>query len=270
MNETIHDPEIIDADDNVKEDEAHQAALVRADDVLPPHLTILPLSNRPLFPGLVVPLVYEGEEMTQSVRQAAEQKQQHIGLVLVRDEEAPFTPENLYTVGVVAKVVKAVEIEGHGLHLVVECIRRFRIESFLTHEPPLRARVYYHTETSYRDNIELRAYTVAIINTIKELLKHNPLYEEELRLFASRFSIDEPNRLADFAASLTTAGREELQDILETYPIFDRLKKVITLLKRELNVSKVQRRIRENIDERVSEQQRKFFLHEQLKEIQHE
>jgi len=270
MSDTTRDPEIIDADDTAKDQETHQAALVRADDVLPPDLTILPLSNRPLFPGLVVPLVYEGEEMTQSVRQAAEHQQQHIGLVLVRDENAPFTPENLYRVGVVARVAKAVEVEGHGLHLIVECVRRFRIESFLTTEPPLRARVLYHSETSYRDNIELRAYTVAIINTIRELLKHNPLHEEELRLFASRFSIDEPNRLADFAASLTTASREELQDILETYPIFERLKKAITLLKRELNVSKVQRRIRENIDERVSEQQRKFFLHEQLKEIQHE
>ncbi|MDX8408329.1 MAG: endopeptidase La, partial [Mariprofundaceae bacterium] len=163
-----------------------------------------------------------------------------------------------------------VEIQEHGLHIVVECIRRFRIDRFLTNVNPIRVAAIYRPETSYEDNVELRAYTVAIINIIKEMLKHNPLYEEELRLFASRFDVDEPNRLADFAASLTTASREDLQDILETYSIFDRLKKVITLLNRELNVSKVQSRIRENIDERVSEQQRKFFLQEQLQEIQRE
>ena len=250
--------------------EASEVSLVRTDDILPPQLTLLPLSNRPLFPGLVVPLVYEGEEMVQLVRGLAEKHEQFVGLVLVRDESELYTPKNLFEVGVVARVAKAVEIQGHGLHLVVECLRRFHIEQFLTDNNPIRVVAKYRSETSYEDNIELRAYTVAIINTIKELLKHNPLYEEELRLFSSRFDVNEPNRLADFAASLTTASREDLQDILETFQIFERLKKVATLLNRELNVSKMQARIRERIDERVSDQQRKFFLQEQLHEIQRE
>ncbi len=258
---------VADSDEAV---EAREASLVPADDSLPDTLTLLPLSNRPLFPGLVVPLVYESEEMAQLVHELAKHQEQYIGLVLVRDENELYESKNLFEVGVIARVVKAVEIEGHGLHLVVECLRRLRIEHFITNKNPIRVKARYRSETSYEDNITLRAYTVAIINTIKELLKHNPLYEEELRLFSSRFDVNEPNRLADFAASLTTASREDLQDILETFPIFDRLKKVITLLNRELNVSKVQARIRENIDERVSEQQRKFFLHEQLHEIQRE
>jgi ATP-dependent Lon protease len=268
MDEQTHDPEIIDAVSPEQQRPAENRVAV-ASEVLPPYLTLLPLSNRPLFPGLVVPLVYEGKEIIQSIRQLAERHEHHVGLVLLRDETKPFESSNLFDVGVVAKVVKAVEIEGHSLHLVVECLNRFRIESFVEGEP-LRARVHYHYETSYQDNLEIRAYTVAIINTIKELLKHNPLYEEELRLFASRVGVDEPHRLADFAASLTTADRTELQDILATYPIFDRLKKVISLLNRELNVSKVQRRIRENIEEKVSAQQRKFFLNEQLQEIRRE
>ncbi len=263
--DTVHDPEVLD-----ETSDSSQAQLVRTEDVLPSQLTLLPLSNRPLFPGLVVPLVYEGEEMGRIVRDLAASHEQHVGLVLVRDEEKPYAPENLYEVGVVARIAKAVEIEGHGLHLVVECVRRFRIDGFLSSENPIRVLAHYRPETSYEDNITLRAYTVAIVNTIKELLKHNPLYEEELRMFASRFDVNEPNRLADFAASLTTASREDLQDILETEPIFERLKKVVSLLNRELNVSKVQTKIRENIDERVSEQQRKFFLQEQLHEIQRE
>jgi len=263
--DTIHDPEVLD-----ETSDSSQAQLVRTEDVLPPQLTLLPLSNRPLFPGLVVPLVYEGEEMGRIVRDLAASHEQHVGLVLVRDENQPYAPENLYEVGVVARIAKAVEIEGHGLHLVVECMRRFRIDGFLSSENPIRVLAHYRPETTYEDNITLRAYTVAIVNTIKELLKHNPLYEEELRMFASRFDVNEPNRLADFAASLTTASREDLQDILETEPIFERLKKVVSLLNRELNVSKVQTKIRENIDERVSEQQRKFFLQEQLHEIQRE
>ncbi|EAU54731.1 endopeptidase La [Mariprofundus ferrooxydans] len=280
--DTIHSPESLDAaaaadaesnhtnDSAAGPDTAKEGTLVRSDEVLPKQLTLLPLSNRPLFPGLVVPLIYEGGEMGKVVRALADSHEQYVGLVLVRDEGEPYAPQNLFEVGVVARIAKAVEIEGHGLHLVVECMRRFSIDGFITSENPIRVAASYRPETAYDDNIELRAYTVAVINTIKELLKHNPMYEEELRLFASRFDVNEPNRLADFAASLTTASREDLQDILETYPIFDRLKKVVSLLNRELNVSKVQTRIRENIDERISEQQRHFFLQEQLQEIQRE
>jgi len=256
--------------DDAERLESKEAQLVLADETLPDELTLLPVSNRPLFPGLVVPLIYEGDDIGKIVRDLAKDKVEYIGLVLVRDEDQAYTQDNVYQVGVVARIAKAIDIEGHGLHLVVECLRRFRIEEFLSDSNPLRVRARYRTETSYKDNIDLRAYTVAVVNTIKELLKHNPLYEEELRLFASRFDVNEPNRLADFAASLTTASREDLQDILETYPIFDRLKKVLSLLNRELDVSKVQSRIRNNIDERISEQQRKFFLHEQLQEIQRE
>ena len=248
----MHESEIVDAD--VAGDNSDPVSLVNASDAWPPNLPIFPLSNRPLFPGLIVPLVYDGDDVKESIRKLADIGQNHVGLILVRNEEAPFSPKNLYDVGVIAKVIKAIEIDGHGLHLVVECLERFKVREWLEGTTILRARVEYHRGTSYEDNVEMRAYTVAIINTIKELLKHNPLYEEELRFFASRFSTDEPARLADFAAGLTTADREELQDVLETYPIFDRMKKAITLLNRELNVSKVQNRIRENINERVSEQ----------------
>jgi len=268
MNDKIHEPEIIDVE--ITDEGRDGASLIQASESWPPHLRIFPLSNRPLFPGLIVPLVYEGEEMKQAVHKLVDLGQNHVGLILVRDEDGPLEPKNFYGVGVIARVVKAVEIDGHGLHLVVECLERFRVKGWLEGTVALSARVEYFHATSYEDNVEMRAYTVAIINTIKELLKHNPLYEEELRFFSSRFSTDEPARLADFAAGLTTADRTELQDVLETYPIFERMKKVITLLNRELNVSKTQTRIRENIQERVSEQQRKFFLNEQLHEIKRE
>ncbi|MDX8391130.1 MAG: endopeptidase La [Mariprofundaceae bacterium] len=274
MTDEIHDPDIIvpeeTSDESLETENQQASGLAVVRELLPPFLSLLPLSNRPLFPGLIVPLVYEGEEMIQAFRDIAKAEEQYIGLILVRDEDAAFSTENLHDVGVAAKVVKAVEIAGHGLHIVAECVERFKVRDFSAGPPHIRARVAYHTETSYTDNVELKAYTVAIINTIKELLKHNPLHEEELQLFLSRFGLGEPNHLADFAASMTTAGRDELQEVLETYPIFDRMKKVITLLNREMNVSKIQKRIRGNIDERISEQQRKFFLNEQLHEIQRE
>jgi ATP-dependent Lon protease len=117
---------------------------------------------------------------------------------------------------------------------------------------------------------ELRAYSLAVINTLKELIPLNPLYSEELKFFLNRFNTHDPSPLADFAASLTTASKDELQEILATAPVLERLKKVIVLIKKELEVAKLQTQIRKQVEEKMSEHQRKFFLREQLKAIQQE
>jgi len=251
-------------------------ALIPSTPTLPDILQVLPLSNRPLFPGLIVPLVYESDDLMEQIRAFANSGTNMIGLLLVADEDGDFSQDNLCDVGVVARVIKAIEIEDHGLHLVVECMERFKVKQWTQNQDSdapqgtIFAQVEYHLATNYSDNIQLRAYTVAIINTIKDLLKHNPLYEEEMRLFSTRFTVDDPGRLADFAAGLTTADRDELQKVLATIPIFPRMKMVMTLLNRELSVSKVQHKIRDKVDQRVSDQQRKFFLQEQLREIKRE
>ncbi len=78
----------------------------------------------------------------------------------------------------------------------------------------------------------MRAYGTAILNTVKELVPLNPLYGEELKVFLARFKPSDPAPFADFAANLTTAGKEELQDVLETTQLTRRMEKVLVLLKR--------------------------------------
>ncbi|MBE2294230.1 MAG: endopeptidase La, partial [Phycisphaerales bacterium] len=130
--------------------------------------------------------------------------------------------------------------------------------------------VEYLSEEDGAGDEELRAYSLAVINTLKELIPLNPLYSEELKFFLNRFNTHDPSPLADFAASLTTATKEELQEVLATAPVLERLKKVIVLIKKELEVAKLQTRIRKQVEEKMSEHQRKFFLREQLKTIQQE
>ncbi|RME86486.1 MAG: endopeptidase La, partial [Zetaproteobacteria bacterium] len=246
------------------------AAPARPTAALPMEITILPVGNRPAFPGMIVPMIYENEDVVRAVRMLAEARIPFVGLALTRNEHGPYTADNLYEVGVAGRIAKALEVGGKGLHLVIECWKRFRVQRFTQTTPPVRAIVEYYEEPSQPPGELERAYTVAIINTIKELLKHNPLHEEEMKAFAAQAGAAHPSRIADFAASLTSASREELQEILETFPLFDRLKKVLVLLNRELNVAKMQTKIREQIEQRISEQQRRFFLQEQLKEIQKE
>jgi ATP-dependent Lon protease len=159
------------------------------------------------------------------------------------------------------------EDEGK-LQVLVECLQRFRIERIVSRKPPFSARVTYMPEPPAR--AEVKAYAMAVINTIKELLPLNPLYVEELRMFLDRFGPDDPSHLADFAASLTTSTKEQLQEVLEAVPLLKRMEKVLVLLNNELELARAQQKIRASVEERMHKQQREFFLREQLKAIQKE
>ncbi len=156
------------------------------------------------------------------------------------------------------------------LQVMLGAMERFQIEQFVSESPIFVAKVKYLFETEMTVNDELKAYSVAIINAIKELLQLNPLFKEELNFFLSRANLNDPARLADFAAAMTTAAPNELQEILETISIRQRIEKTLFLLKKELDLTKLQAKINQQIEEKLSKQQRDFFLREQLKAIKKE
>ncbi len=266
---------IIDAEINpAAEEEAatgeQEEGLVLASDVLPPTLPIVPLRPRPAFPGILVPMVLSGKDKLAIARQAMETTAKAIGFVLVRDPEEEDSPANLHDIGVVGKIIKVLHTDENSIHLLVNCLERFSIDEILITDTGLFARVTYHYAAELSVNPELKAYSMAIISTLKELVQINPLYSEEIKLFLNRQSMDDPGRLADFAANLTSSDGQELQKILETFDVRKRIDKVLVLLKKELEVSRLQTRITKQIEEKVSAQQREFFLREQLKAIKKE
>jgi ATP-dependent Lon protease len=244
--------------------------LVVAAQMLPNQLPLIPLRPRPCFPALLVPLAANGPQQMAAIRQAADSPTRAIGLVMVRDIEAEDGPENLQAVGVAAKILKILHADDDSIHVMVNCMERFSIVEVLPGRKLLAARVRYHYAPELSVNPELKAYSMAIIATLKELVQINPLYSEEIKLFLNRSSLDDPGRLADFAANLTSADGAQLQRILETFDVRKRIDMVLVLLKKELEVSRLQSKISKNIEEKVSAQQREYFLREQLKAIKKE
>ncbi len=246
------------------------ADLVLAAEILPSGLPILPLRPRPAFPSLLIPMAATGEAQVKAVKKAVESPTQALGLVMVRDLESPDAPENLHKTGVVGKIVKLVHADEENAHFLVNCLERFTIEELQNTPEGLFARAKYHFSAELSVNPELKAYSMAIIATLKELVQINPLYSEEIKLFLNRSSMNDPGRLADFAANLTSADGQELQQILETFDVRRRIDRVLVVLKKELEVSRLQSKISKQIEEKVSAQQREFFLKAQLKEIKKE
>ena len=244
--------------------------LVVAAEVLPASLPIIPLRPRPAFPGALLPMSLSGRSQILALKQALETPSQALGLVLARDPEAPDGPANLHRVGVVGKILKVVHHDEETAHFLVNALERFTIEELAETPQGMFARVRYHLGAELSVNPELKAYSMAIIATLKELVQINPLYSEEIKLFLGRSSMDDPGRLADFAANLTSADGQELQEILATFDVRKRIDKVLVLLKKELEVSRLQTKITKQIEEKISKQQREFFLKEQLKAIKRE
>ncbi|MFP4075549.1 MAG: endopeptidase La [Halochromatium sp.] len=250
--------------------EQDEVKLARARDVLPSLIHLLPVASRPFFPGQAVPLLMDAEHWLPTMKAVGETQHKILGVVLVDSDtsekahSADFKP-----VGTACRVHRVHSEEGK-LQVLVECLQRFRIQGFVNRKRPFTARVDYLPEPKPEPEDQVKAYAMAVINTIKELLPLNPLYVEELRMFLDRFGPDDPSHLADFAASLTTSSKAQLQEVLEAVPLMKRMEKVLVLLNNELELAKAQHSIRQSVEERMHKQQREFFLKEQLKAIQKE
>jgi len=258
-------------DNNIdkKVDTEQNAPLILASELLPSRLPILPIRPRPLFPGLPLPLEV-GPEQVATIQHALEYASKTIGVVLVRDLNGSDSPENIYKVGVAAKILKTFQGESEIPGILINCVERFTIKDIKKAEFGMVADVKYPSPYNVEVTEELKAYAMAVITTLKELVKLNPLQSEAIKMFLSRSTFDDPGKLADFAANLTTANGPELQEVLETFDMPARIERVLILLKREVEISKLQVEINKQIQEKISGQQREFFLKEQLKAIKKE
>ena len=241
-----------------------------ADDVLPDTLVMLPLPGRPFFPGQVQPVSFNPDNWQATLDAITQQGSGLLGLTFV-DEPDPgkATAQQFPTTGCVVRLHRPPMAE-HGGQFLAQGLRRFRIVRWLNEQGPLVVQVEYPRSQGDRESDEIKAYAMAIIAAIKELLPLNPLYSEELKQHIGQFNPNQPSLLADFAAALTTASGDQLQEILETLPLTQRMTKVLELLKREKEVATLQGQISTQVNQKVSANQREFFLREQMKVIEKE
>lgn len=138
--------------------------------------------------------------------------------------------------------------------------------------PPIDVTVKHWKQQEYTgDSNTIRALSNEIITTIREVAQTNQLFRENLQFFPMRIDGNNPFRLADFAASISSAGTpEDLQAVLEERDAEMRLHKALVLLSREREVTRLQQEISSKVEEKMSEAQRKYFLTEQLKSIKKE
>ena len=200
----------------------------------------------------------------------------YFGLILQKPKEDGLahvaqSADDFFKVGSVARVIQVSPLKsGEPLQVLVQALERFDVIALRKKNAIFTAEVKYWFENIQENTDELKAYSVAIIDCIKELVNLNPLFKEGLSLLIERINLSDPGSLADFAASMTTSSGTEIQKILETFDVRKRLEMVLILLKNEVEISKLKAKISKRIEEQLSKQQREFFLKQQLQEIKKE
>lgn len=252
--------------DGIRSGEKDTVDTLPAEMQLPPKLFIVPIGGRPIFPGIFTPLMINNAEDTKVIERAYEEDG-CIGIVMLKDEVERPTLADVYNVGTVARIIKKINLPDGGINVFVSTIERFKIRKVLSKASPMVAAVEYLEDTE-DDTFEVKALTRALISEMKEVSENNPMFSEEMRL--NMVNIDHPGKIADFIASILNIDKEEQQKVLETLNVRSRMEQVLVYIKKEQEILRVQKKIQNELNERVEKNQRDYFLREELKSIQEE
>lgn len=247
------------------------SSLVLVSEVYPDNIVVVPVENRPVFPGLSLPLMFGGKEVVRSIEHAIEKEKGYLGVSMVRERDASVKgASDWYPVGTLMKIYKVLKKEDDQIHVFAQAITRFEYVKEVMRAGIRHWQVNYDYEEAGPPSNEVKAFTMAVIASVKDLIKLNPMFQEQMRLAVTQVGTEKPGLLMDLVASFLSAEGHKLQEILATFPLMDRGEKLLLLLKDEIEVSQLQQDIQKQIEERVSKNQREFFLREQLKVIKKE
>lgn len=238
-------------------------------------IAVLPVYDRPILPSEVIP-VQLSAKWAETVRRVINSDDKMMAVIARPEQELESEldlGELAATMGCAVRIIQA--RIGEELQVVVQGVARVRVNNPVRDESGCIAGEATYPEDELpapdeKQTMEIKAHAMAILATMHELIPINPLYFQELKQYLLRFNPNDPSMLADCAASITTAGAAELMSVLETVKLLPRLKIALRLIERELETTKLERSIKNAVSEKINADQRKFFLREQLQEIQKE
>lgn len=233
---------------------------------IPENLPILPLKNTVLFPGVVVPITVGRDRSLALVKEAYE-KDKTIGVVTQKDEsmEDP-EPQDLYSLGTVAQILKLIKMPDGSKSIVIQGKSIFETAEFTQAEPFFRADVQQYKQEMDLTGIELDASMRSIKETATKIVNLSPNIPSEASIAIN--NISSPTFLLNFISSNLQVSIADKQELLEIRNFSSRLERVMEHLNKELQVLNLSEEIRTKVKTDIDDQQRDFYLRQQLKAIQ--
>ncbi len=236
---------------------------------IPEILPMLPVRDTVIFPYMILPLFVGRESSIKAVDEAlAKDRMIFLATQKVSTDDSP-TPENIYSVGTAAMVMKMLKLPDGRVKILVQGLAKGMIKEYVQEKPLFVVRVQKVVEPPIGDvSLETEALVRSVKEQSEKVLSLKGILSPDVLAILDQ--IEEPGRLADLVASNLKLKIEEAQKILETFNPLQRLKKVNEFLSKEVQVSTMQAKIQSQAREEMSKTQREYFLREQLKAIKAE
>ena len=234
---------------------------------IPRELPVLPVRNLVIFPGTVVPLTVSRQKSKRLLDDAvAGNKLMAVFAQRSADVEDPGI-NDVYRVGTVAQVLKLLRMPDGTSSLLVHGVLRVGLEQFVATEPYWRALTNPHQD-HFEPSMQTEALMYTARRTAEKVIELSPnVPDEALQILRS---IEDAGPLADFLAANLSLGVVQKQELLETFDVVDRLRKVNATLQNQLEVLELSKKIQADVRKEIDKTQRDYYLQEQLKAIRKE
>lgn len=235
---------------------------------IPDSISILALKNTVLFPGVVIPITVGRDKSIHLVKDAYYTEHRRIGVVTQKntDIENP-SPEDLYKVGTVAKILKMIRMPDGTVTIVIQGRSKFEVKDYLTLEPYFKAQITKLSDVPLQDE-KVKANMFLLKEKAYQIIDLSPNLPSEAKIALD--NIDNLNFLINFITSNLNLEVNEKQEILEVDSLEEKSAIVLSHLNNELQVLEVSEEIQSRVKQDLDDQQREYILRQQIKAIQDE
>ena len=230
-------------------------------------ITLIPLIDLVVFPNMVMPLLVQREQDIAAIGEAQIHQETVLGVAQRDDNLGIPRPDDLFTVGTEMALGRLMHMPDGGTSVLAQGRRRVEIVEFIQTQPYYRVKARPMAE-DVPESREVTALMRATLSLFQKCVDLSPNLPEEAYIYA--LNIEEPGWLADLVASTLNLRLEERQGLLQSADPTDRLRRVSSLLGRELEVLELEESIHSQVRQEVDRSQREMFLREQMRVIQHE
>ena len=230
-------------------------------------LAVLPLRDVVVYPHMVIPLFVGRDKSIRALESAMEDAKQI--LLVAQRSAADDNPSiaDIHEVGTVSNILQLLKLPDGTIKVLVEGVKRARIVAFLDTENYFSAKTEA-LEPAEISEREAEVLTRLLMGQFDQYVKLNKKVPPEI--ISSLSSIDDPSRLADTIAAHMSIKIQDKQEILEHVNLRERMEHLISLMESEIDLLKIEKRLRGRVKKQMEKSQREYYLNEQMKAIQNE
>ena len=241
---------------------------IRQDEIqIPDWLPIVPLHNSVLFPGATAPIAVSSEDASRAIETSAKSNRLFAAVAIKNDEEEAESPADLYRIGTAAFILRMMRGAEEMTQLVARGLHKIRIKETKQRKGITWARIEVLYEETEMNN-EIEALSRQVAQVAEDLIQKAPGIPNELQGLPS--SMQNPNRLAYMVLSLTRADKQRLQEIYQLSSLNDKLLATLKEVNHELEIVELGGKIQNEIQTKMSQTEREYYLREQLRAIRKE